>query len=78
MTQKTIKIFINEIYSKPAKKNYATNKTDVYNFDDIWSSYILDLIDYGSENDRGYKHFLVVIDNFIKVRWTILLKIKNA
>ena len=29
MTQKNIKIFINEIYSKPPKRNYATNKTDV-------------------------------------------------
>ena len=29
MTQKNIKIFINEIYSKGPKKNYATNKTDV-------------------------------------------------
>ena len=26
MTQKNIKIFINEIYSKPPEKNYATNK----------------------------------------------------
>ena len=26
MTQKNIKIFINEIYSKPPKKNYTTNK----------------------------------------------------
>ena len=28
-TQKTIKIFINEIYNKAPKK-YLTNKTDVY------------------------------------------------
>ena len=37
MTQKTIKIFINEIYSKPPKKNYATNKTDVLYIDNIFS-----------------------------------------
>ena len=30
MTQKSIKTFINEIYSKPPKKNFATNKTDVF------------------------------------------------
>ena len=38
MTQKTIYTddFTDEIYSKPSKKNYATNKTDVYPFDDIW------------------------------------------
>ena len=32
-----IKIFINEMYSKPPEKNYNTNKTDVYHIDDIWS-----------------------------------------
>ena len=49
MTQKTIKIFINEIYSKPSKKNYSTNKTDVYHIDDMWSLDISDLKDYGPE-----------------------------
>ena len=49
MTQKTIKIFIYEIYPKPPKKNYPTKKTDVYHIDDIWSSDILDLKDYGPE-----------------------------
>ena len=37
MTQKSIKIIINEIYSDGPKKNYVTNETDVYHFDDIWS-----------------------------------------
>ena len=55
MTQKNIKLFLNEIYFKPPKKNYATNKTDVYHIDDIWSLDILDLKDYGSENNRGYR-----------------------
>ena len=53
MTQKYIKVFIDEIYSKPAKKNYPTNKTYVYHIDDIWSLDILDLKDYGPENKRG-------------------------
>ena len=35
MTQKSIKIFINEIYSKGPERNYPTNKTDVYHIDDI-------------------------------------------
>ena len=34
MTQKNIKFFINEIYSKPSKKFYPTNKTEVYHIDD--------------------------------------------
>ena len=78
MTQKNIKIFINEIYSKPPKKYSATNKTDVYHIDDIWSLDILDLKDYGPENNRGYRYVLVVIDNFSKFGWTIPLKNKNA
>ena len=78
MSQKNIKIFINEIYSKPPKKNYITNKTDVYYIDDIWSLDILDLKDYGPENNRGYRYVLVTIDNFSKYGWTIPLKNKNA
>ena len=78
MTQKNIKIFINEIYSKGPKRNYATNKTDVYYIDDIWSLDILDLKDYGPKNNRGYRYVLVTIDNFSKYGWTILLKNKIA
>ena len=78
MTQKNIKIFINEIYSKPPRKNYATNKTDVYHIDDIWSLDILDLKYYGPENNRGYRYVLVTIDDFSKFGWTIPLKNKNA
>ena len=77
MTQKYIKIFINEIYSKPPK-NYVTNKTDVYYIDDVWSLDILDLKDYGPENDRNYRYVLVIIDNFSKFGWTVPLKNKNA
>ena len=78
MTQKNIKIFINEIYSKPPKKYYPTNKTDVYHIDDIWSLDVLDLKDYGPKNNRGYRYVLVTIDNFSKFGWTIPLKNKNA
>ena len=78
MSQKHIRIFINEIYSKPPKKNYVTNKTNVYHIDDIWSLDILDLKDYGPENNRGYRYVLVVIDNFSKYGWTVPLKNKNA
>ena len=78
MTQKNIKIFINEIYSKPPKKFYPTNKTNFYHIDDIWSLDILDLKDYGSENNRGNRYILVVIDNFSIFGWTVALKNKNA
>ena len=78
MTQKNIKIFINEIYSKPPNTNFITNKTDVYHIDDTWSLDLLDLKDYGPENNRGYRYVLVIIDNFSKFGWTIPLKNKNA
>ena len=78
MTPKNIKIFINEIYSKPPKKNYVTNKTNVYHIDDIWSLDILDLKDYGPGNNRGYRYVLVTIDNFSKFGCTVPLKNKNA
>ena len=76
MTQKNIKTFINEIYSKPPKKNYATNKTDVYHIDDIWSLDILDLKDYGPENNRGYRYVLVIITIFQNMDGQYLSKIK--
>ena len=78
MSQKNIKIFINEIYSKPPKKYYATNKTNVYHIDDVWSLDILDLNDYGPKNNRGYRYVFVTIDNFSKYGWTVPLKNKNA
>ena len=78
MTQKHIKKFKNEIYSEPPKKYYATNKTDVYHIDDIWSLDILDLKDYGPENNRGYRYVLVIIDNFSNFGWTVPLRKTNA
>ena len=74
MTQKSIKIFRNEIYLKPPEKNYATNKTNVYHIDNIWSLDILDLKDYGLENNRGYRYLLVVFDNLSKFGFTNPLK----
>ena len=78
MSQKNIKYFIDEIYSKGPKRNYAANKTNVYFIDDIWSLDILDLKDYGPGNNRGYRYVLVIIDNFSKYGWTTPLKNKNA
>ena len=78
MTQENVKIFINEIYSKGPKTNYATNKTDVYHIDDIWSLKILDLKDYGTENNKYYRYVLVIMDTFSNFGWTVPLKIKNV
>ena len=78
MTQKNVKAFINKIYSKPPKTNYAPNKTDVYHIDDIWSLDILDLKDYGPKNNGGHRYVLVIIDHFSKFGWTTPFKNKNA
>ena len=45
MTQRTSDVFIYEINSKPPKKNYAANKTDIHHVNDAWSLDILDLKD---------------------------------
>ena len=66
MTQKTVKIFVKETYGKPPTDNYATNKTDVYHSDDVWSLDKLDSKDYAPETNRGYRYILIVIDNFSK------------
>ena len=73
-----IKIFIEEIQSRSPKKNYGTNKTITRSIDDTWSSYSLDMNDYGPENNRGYRYVLVVVDNFSEFGWTIPLKNKYA
>ena len=78
MTKKTNKKFRNEIYSKPPKNIYSTNKIDVYHIDDIWSLEIFDLKDYGPENKRNYRYDLVIKSNFSKFGWTFPLRYKNA
>ena len=78
MTQKNIQTSIHEICSKPPKRNYPTNETDVYHFVDNWSLDILDLKDYDPENNRGYRYVFVIIDNFSKLGWTLTLKNKNV
>ena len=47
MKRELIKIFIDEVCSQSAKKNYDTNKTKNKSLDDTWSSDLLDMNDYG-------------------------------
>ena len=74
MTQNTIKTFRNKIRSEPPKKNYVTNKTDFYHPDYIWSLDFLDVKYYCPENNRRYRHVLVVIDISSKFGFKNLLK----
>ena len=78
MTEKTIKISLDEIHAKSPKKNYATNKTDVYRINVIWSLDIFDLRDYSPENNRRCRFFMVVTDNSSKFGWVVPLKSNNA
>ena len=65
------KKFFDEIYSKPPKKNCLANKLKIKSIDDIWSTAILDLNDYGPEKNKGYRYIIVVMDNFSKFGWTV-------
>ena len=78
MKKDLTKIFIDEIYSKPPKKNYPTNKTIIKSIDDTRSSDLLDMNDYGPKNNKSFRYILVVIDNFSKFGWTTPLKNKYA
>ena len=49
-------IFIDEIYSKPPKKTYPTNKIVYNHIDEIWSIDLADMIDYKISNTQGYRY----------------------
>ena len=78
MKKDLTKIFFDEFYSNPPKKNYPTKKTMIKSIDDTWSSDLLDMNEYGTKNNKGYRYILVVIDNFSKFVWTIPLENKYA
>ena len=68
------KIFIDEIYSSPPRKNYPTNKIIYNHIDEIWSIDLADMIDYKVSNNKGYRYIFIIIDNFSKYLWAIPLK----
>ena len=76
--QSLIDTFINEIYSRPPKKYYSTNKTIAKHIDDTWSMDLLDKVDYGAKNNNGYRYILVFEDIFSKFGWIVPMKNKFA
>ena len=72
------KIFIDEIYSTPPRKNYPTNKIVYNKIDEIWSIDLADFSDYKTSNNKGFRYIFIVIDNFSKYLWTIPLKNKYS
>ena len=78
MKKDLTKIFIDEIYSTPPRKNYPTNKIVYNHIDEIWSIDLADLSDYKISNKKGYRYIFIVIDNFSKYLWAIPLKNKYS
>ena len=72
------KIFIDEIYSSPPRKNYPTNKIKYNHIDEIWSIDLADMIEYKISNNKGFRYIFIMIDNFSKYLWTIPLKNKYS
>ena len=78
MKKNLTKIFIDEIYSKPPKKNYPTNKIVYNHIDEIWSIDLADFSDYKTSNNKGFRYIFIIIDNFSKHLWCVPLKNKNS
>ena len=73
-----IKIFIDEIYSKPPRKN-CPNKKILYNLiDEIWSIDIVDMVDYKSSHNKGFRYIFIITDTFRKDLWCIPINNKSS
>ena len=73
-----MKMYEDEIYSTPPRKNYPTNKIIYNHIDQIWSIDLADMIDYKISNNKNYRYILIIIDNFSKYLWAIPLKNKYS
>ena len=69
-----IEITLEEVLYKHAKKNYDTNESAVNYFDDTWSLDILELIDYGIQNNGSYRSIVVENDSLSKNGCSKILK----
>ena len=55
MKKDLTKIFVDEIYSKPPRRNYPTNKLIYNDLDEIWSIDLADMVDYKTSNNKGFR-----------------------
>ena len=78
MKKDLIKIFIDEIYSKPPLKNYPTNKIVYNHIDENWSIALADMVDYKRSNNKRFRYIFVIIDNFSKHLWDLPHKHKYS
>ena len=78
MKKDLTKIFIDEIYSKPPRRNYPTNKMVYNHIDEIWSIDLADFSDYKTSNNKGFRYIFIIIDIFSKYLFAIPLKNKYS
>ena len=78
MKKELIRNFINEIYSKPPKKKYETNKIICNHIDERWSIDLADFSYYKISNNKVIRYIFIIIDKFSKYTWTIFLKNKSS
>ena len=70
-----INTFINEMYSTPRLRNYETNKVVYNHIDEIWS---IDLADFKTSTNNGFRYIFIIIDKFSKYVVAIPLKNENS
>ena len=78
MKRDLTKVFIDEIFIKPPKKNNPTNKILYNHIDEIWSIDLADMMAYKISTKKGFRYILIIIDNFSKYLWSAPLKNKNS
>ena len=71
-----ITIFVDEIYSKPTLRICPTKKIIYNRIDETWSIDLADMVDYKVSNNEGFRYIFIIIDNFSKYLWALLLKRK--
>ena len=59
-----IRVFIDEIYSKPPIKKNPTKKILYNHIDEIRSIDLADMIDYKTSKNKGFRYIFIIIDNF--------------
>ena len=61
-----IRTFVDEIFSKPSRKDYPTNKLIYNHIDETWSSDLADMIDYKISVNKSYRYIFAIKENSTK------------
>lgn len=62
---------------KPARRNYPRRKFDVRGLDETWQADLVEMQTYSNEN-RGFRYLMTVIDVFSKYGWAVPVKTKSG